>query len=137
MESSSPFGYPATLRRDTEEERQAKLREINFKERFRRLSLKSPDELPDIQGDHIIFTFRSDTIRGEDYNIIEHQGQEVWREPMVWEGFERFMEIGRILKEKYGSNLGDLLPDETSETFLYGDKLEAPALIKKFRNELR
>lgn len=129
--------YQETLSRGSEADRQAALREINFKERFKRMSLKTPDELPDIDGSAISFTFRSVTIKGEDYSILEHQGKEVWREPMVWEGYGRFLEIGRILKEKYGARLVDLVPDETAETFLYGDKLQAPGLIAAFRVQLR
>lgn len=129
--------YQETLRRGSEADRQAVLREVNFRERFKRMSLKSPDELPDIEGSAISFTFRSITIKGDDYSIIEHQGKEVWREPMVWEGCERFMEIGRILKDKYGNNMMDLIPDETAETFLYGDKVQAPTLIAEFRQQLK
>lgn len=129
--------YHETINRGSEAERKAVLREINFREKFKRMSLKSPDELPDLQKDGLIFTFRSVTVKGEDMNIIEHQDKEIWREPMVWEGYERFMEIGLILKEKYGNKLVDLIPDETAETFLYGDKLQAPTIIKEFRRQLR
>jgi hypothetical protein len=31
----------------------------------------------------------------------------------------------------------DLVPDDTAETFLYGDKLQAPALIAEFRKKLK
>lgn len=129
--------YQETLKRGTEAERQAVLREINFKEKFKRMSLKTADELPHVEGNNIHFTFRSVTSKGEDYNIIEFQNQEVWREPMVWEGYERFMEIGCILKERYGSRMVDLIPDETAEMFLYGDKIQAPTLLFEFRASLK
>ncbi|OKL39989.1 hypothetical protein [Pontibacter flavimaris] len=129
--------YQETLNRGSEADRQAALREINFREKFRRMSLKNPDELPDIEGSTISFTFRSVSIKGEDYSIIEHQEQEIWREPMVWEGYGRFLEIGRILKARYGARMVDLVPDETAETFLYGDWLQASDLITAFRQQLR
>ena len=124
------------LVRSSEAERQALIRKINFQERFRRLSLKSADELPELEGENFIFTFRSETIKGDDVNVIEFQGQTVWQEPMVFEGYERFIEIGSILKEKYGNRMKDLVPDETAELFLYGDKLKAPANIANFRQNL-
>lgn len=129
--------YQNPFNRISEADRKAVLREINFQERFRRMSLKEPAQLPEIEGCVLCFTFRSATVKGEDVNIIEHQGLEVWREPLVWEGYERFMEVGRILKLKYGKRMVDLIPDPTAETFLFGDKLQAPALVAEFRKQLK
>src|SRR5690606_30336921 len=106
------------LVRSSEEKRKALIRQINFQERFKRLSLKSADELPEIEGLSLSFSFRSDTIKGEDLNIIEYKGKTVWQEPMVFEGYERFIELGNILREKYGNRMVDLIPDATAETFL-------------------
>ncbi|MCC9169165.1 hypothetical protein [Pontibacter harenae] len=129
--------YHETVTHGSEAERKAALREVNFRERFKRLSLNSPEQLPEIQESGIVFTFRADRVKGEDLNIVEHQGKEIWREPMVWEGYGRFMEIGRILKEKYGNRMVDLVPDATAEMFLYGDKLQAPSLVADFRKKLK
>lgn len=128
--------YHETLSKGSEEERQAVLRQINFQEKFKRMSLKCPEELPNLEGEKLNFTFRSVTMKGEDLNIIEYNGTEVWREPMVWEGYERFIEIGHIMKQRYGARMTDLIPDETAETFLYGDKLQAPTLVAEFRKQL-
>jgi hypothetical protein len=98
--------YQETLASGSEAERQAVLREINFRKKFKRMRLKSADQLPDIEGNQLRFSFKSVTIKGEDLNIIENCGQEIWREPMVWEGYKRFIEIERILKKKIRSQNG-------------------------------
>ncbi|MBK0403067.1 hypothetical protein I5M27_08715 [Adhaeribacter sp. BT258] len=129
--------YGEILHKGKECDRERLKQEIKFKENFQRVCLKSADQLPDIKGDSISFTFRSDTIDGEDLNIIEHQDQTIWQEPMLFEGYERFMEIGNLMKEKYGVRMVDLIPDQTAELFLYGDKLKAPAIIAAYRISLK
>lgn len=133
---SSPT-YGEVLYKGSERDREALLREIKFKENFERVCLKTRDQLPEIEGSNLRFNFRSDTIKGEDLNIIEYQGKPVWQEPMLFEGYERFIKMGAIMKEKYGNRMIDLIPDETAEMFLYGDKLKAPAIIADYRQTLK
>lgn len=65
-----------------------------------------------------------------------HNGKEIWKEPLLYEYYDRFIDIGKILHEKYGDRMDDLVPPEY-EGWLLGDYLPAPKLIKEFRNSLK
>lgn len=60
----------------------------------------------------------------------------IFSEPAVYEGYERFDEVARILKSKYGSRLTDLVPTDESHLYLYGDRLGSPELVRSIRREL-
>src|SRR5262249_17517351 len=80
---------------------------------FAKRSLKSPRQLPTIKGADIILVWDI-----EDYNkggdtLIEYGDQIIWREPAIFEGYERFREVAAILKRKYRDRLQDLVPTQT------------------------
>jgi hypothetical protein len=128
--------YQQTLTQSNEAQRQAVLREINFKEKFKRMSLKRPNDLSDIHSSELISTFRSDTIK-EKITILlnskeKNYGVNLWYGKIT----NYFVEIGLIMKTKYGACMIDLVPTETAKTFLYLDSLQAPSLIDEFRKQL-
>lgn len=65
-----------------------------------------------------------------------HNGTEIWREPLMYEYYWRFIEIGKILQEKYGDRMADLVPPEY-QAWLLRDYLNAPKKIDEFRNSLK
>ena len=102
------------------------LRVERFRERFEALKLTTGDQLPELDGKRLEFAwdFEED---GEDerWTVVRLGGREIWREPAVWEGYERFDEVKALLKERYGSRFASLTPTQASELYLYGDKLSA------------
>ncbi len=60
----------------------------------------------------------------------------IFREPVIYEGYERFVEVARILRGRYGAALRDLVPTERSETYLYGDRLSAPQTVAEARRKI-
>ena len=99
--------------------------------RFDVLCLKNPDQLPNIN--ELFFTLDWD-FDGE-MVLLRYGDKVIFKEPAIFEGYERFEEVARILKARYGNALQDLTPTPASETYLYGDSLTAADRITKFRRE--
>ena len=116
-----------------------------FNRRFEATRLKAPSQLPEIGGNDLVLEWdfadadpgqaRAGPMSRE--TVIRHGQFEVWREPAQWEGYERFIEVLGMLRERYGARLKDLVPTATSELFLYGDRLASPHLVHKARDALR
>ncbi len=100
--------------------------------RFDALCLKTPEQLPEIA--HRAFSITWDF--SDDMTVLQLGDQEVFNEPAVYEGYERFEEVARILKLRYGSALQDLKPSPASETYLYGDSLTSSERIEQFRQAM-
>ena len=94
--------------------------------------LKSIDQLPENYNDTIIITWDCD----EEFIYIKHCDIVLWTEVATYQHYERFIEVGELLKEKYGHQLKDIIPTQRSSIYLYGDRLSAPDYIKRFRQEL-
>lgn len=92
--------------------------------------LESPGELPDVEGDNLIFVW--DQQKGD--TVISYGKEIIWREPAFYEGYSRFEEVAEILKKKYGAKLKDLTPAERSQNYLLGDSFGAVGTIQSVRN---
>lgn len=101
----------------------------------REFDLTKPDQLPDIIGDHLTFILHEDFENGKKDIVIYQADNEIWRETCGWEYYMRFMEIGKVLKQKYGDRLIDFLPDDKVR-YLFGDRLLAIDWVKEFRRQL-
>ena len=99
--------------------------------RFEALCLKSPEQLPDI--DELFFTLDWDF--DDEMILLRYGKKEIFKEPAVYEGYERFEEVARILKARYGNALLDMAPSQNSEVYLYGDSLTAADRIANFRKD--
>ncbi len=99
--------------------------------------LESPEQLPEIKGDVLIFVWdQQRDERGRDDTVITYGKQIIWREPAFYEGYGRFAQVARILKKRYGKRLRDLVPTERSMNYLWGDYLSAPSKTNSFRDRL-
>lgn len=102
------------------------LPEVEAREELRRLrdmlELTDPAALPDLTGDALVieWDFVSDGTNG--WTVLRHGDVELWREPVYYEGEERFEVIAAILQAKYGKRFVELRPTATSELYLYGDR---------------
>lgn len=103
---------------------------------FAARSLKSPDQLPDIEGNDLILTWDlEDYQRGGD-TVIKYGGEIIWREPARYECYKRFAEVANILRRKYGDRLHDLAPTDRSLLYLYGDCSFASGEVAEVRRAL-
>ena len=98
--------------------------------------LKNCDQLPEIASDKIIITLKEEeNVNGEDgYIILYWNEKEIWREIRTFEYYDRYIELGNLLKEKYGERLVDFETDYT--VYLGGDYHRAFEKVKKFRTSI-
>lgn len=93
--------------------------------------LSNPDQLPDIRGDQFTFTLFEDIENGKRDMVIKHDNLEIWRESLGWEYYMRFMEIGKVLKQKYGDRLIEFVHDNNCVSLL-GDSFMAQDWLKDY-----
>lgn len=99
---------------------------------FEAVCLKSPDQLPDIDEPHFTLTWDQDAGN----TLILLGKREIFREPAVWDGSERFEEVAEILNRKYGKALRDLVPAEAALMYLWGDSYAGKYIIERCRSTL-
>lgn len=119
-----------------EAERQSLLKREAFLSEFEARGLKRPEQLPEVdletfevQWDEQVTEAGVDVILRIGATIIHSQ-------PRTWEGAEYFGEAAKILRQRYGNRMSDLVPTPRSELYLYGDDTGAPAYIDSKRAEL-
>jgi hypothetical protein len=101
------------------------LRVERFRARFEAHALRSPDELPELDGDALEFVWDfQGTVgsSGEQWTVVRLGDRVIWREPAIYEGAWRFDEVKAILKERYGRRFASLTPTGASEYYLLGDR---------------
>lgn len=98
---------------------------IAAREAFWKLALTRAEQLPDIPGqDDLYLVWDADYSAGQDrpLSLIRHGESVLFSEPASWEAIEgRYEFICRVLKDKYGPRLRELVPTPASELWLYGD----------------
>lgn len=103
-----------------------------FMENFENKKLKSPEELPDIEGDKLDFIFDAENKPDDIWNeksLIICNNKIIWQEPLLYECWLRFNQIREILIKKYGKSYHSFKPTSAAEFSLYGDDLAAPKKI--------
>ena len=110
-----------------------------FLAKLEEMELKSADELPDLPGTEITISWDCEGDEpGPDYDtVLKHGETEIWREPAVYEGYTRFMDVVEILKEKYGDRLADVEPTKTSWLYLYGDFFGSAGVVEGVRKRIQ
>ena len=129
--------FEETMEYGSEEEKVSARERQDFLTRLHASQLKKAGQLPDIEASEIIISLREEAkTDGKDgYIVLYWKEKELWREIRGWEYYERYLELGNILKEKYGSRLIDFEADETTD--LGGDYAFAFDKVRKFRNSLK
>ena len=94
-------------------------------ELFAREHLGSIDQLPDLPGESLEFTWDIGDADGDTYQIIRagSEGTEIWREIAFWDNTDRFKEVRNLLKEKYGKRFKCLNFTDGSLEWLCGDNI--------------
>lgn len=108
-------------------------------ERFERNSLKDVGQLPEI--DEQEFVLRWDTVERENpgtesYTLIMHHDQAIFKELAFFEGGFRYEPVARILIQKYGHRLKDVVPTHMGWLYLGGDSYASLRKAQDARQEL-
>jgi hypothetical protein len=125
-----------TLEKGSEIDKYAALATKSFQDRWQSSLLKDINQLPDIDSKPIAFILKEEEENGERYIIVTADGITIWKEICAYEYYDRFVDLGNLLKQKYRSKMIDLIP-EVDGLYLYGDRLTAPGIIESFRAQLR
>ena len=100
----------------------------------------TPDQLPDLNDDEIIISLREEglgtgkNVYTNAHLVLYHGECEIWKEPMGFEYYTRYLELGKILKEKYKEQLVDFDVKYTAN--LGGDHFRAFDKVRQFRKSL-
>jgi hypothetical protein len=105
-----------------------------FLEKVRTSQLKDIAGLPELEGDKLTFTLREDTVE----IVVYMDEREIWRERYDFEYHERFIDLGKLLQQKYGQRMVDFVPD-VNDSYLYGFDHggKRAALVEEFRASLK
>lgn len=102
--------------------------------------LRDAAQLPDIDLPAFTLAWDLDSAGSNDaarYETLIKLGNTIiYREPAFYEGYQRFMEVARILRARYGSAIRDLVPTRASELYLGGDKLFALDWVDNARKRI-
>jgi hypothetical protein len=122
----------------SEGDKKAIIKRKRFLKKLDKMSLKSADDLPDLEGSSIIISWdcEGDEPGPDYYTVLKHGENEIWREPAAYEGYDRFREVVEILKEKYGDRLMDVEPTKGSYLYLLGDYYGADGAVQGVRSRI-
>ena len=118
-------------------DKQGILMRKKFLAKLEEMSLKFADELPDLEGRKIIITWDFVGEEPDGYTALIYDGNEIWQEPAIYEGYDRFSEVVDILKEKYSERLVDVEPTKASWLYLYGDYFGAAGAVEGVRKRIQ
>ena len=124
------------MEKGSKKDKLAAAKQKKSREKWLASILTNINQLPDLDSDLMTFVLREVKEGGENYIEITYNDEVVWKEIRVYEYYERFIEIGKLFKEKYGKRMIDIVPD-VNGVYLYGDDSRAGQLIDDFRKELR
>ena len=121
----------------TEKDKEFARQRQDFLDRLWAAELKDPDLLPDIESDEIIISLREegDAYSSDGAIVLYWNDMEIWREVRSFEYYPRYLELGEILKEKYGDRLVDFEAKRT--VHLGGDCFSAFDKVDNFRKTLK
>ena len=124
------------LEKGSRKDKLAAAKQKESREKWLASLLTNINQLPDLHSDLMIFVLREVKEGNENYIEITFEGKVIWREIRLYEYYERFIEIGKLFKKKYGKRMIDIVPD-VNGVYLYGDDSRAGQMIEDFRKELR
>lgn len=108
-----------------------------FLKKWKSSCLKADSSLPDLEGASLVITWDFEEKGSDNFTVIKYQDREIWREHAVFEGYERFIDVVKILTKKYGPRLADVVPTSDSSLYLHGDSISSIDTIKKLRESIQ
>lgn len=109
---------------------------VSFRHRFAALKLKSPHLLPAIDAPTFVLHWDIEGKEPGCETVIRHGERIIAREPAIFEGLHRYIQVATLLRKRYGTALRDLVPTEASHLYLWGDDLFAPGKIDEARRKI-
>lgn len=103
---------------------------------FESKKLLSKDQLPAIDTGSFELTWDLVENNDERFTVIRYADRVLFSEPALWEGCKRFERVCKILREKYGEHITDLVPTDQSELYLYGDILSSFEIVSNARRRM-
>ena len=119
---------------DAERQQVETIERIRAKFAERQLTEATP--LPDIDSPSFVLHWDQDHAGLASDTLIKHGDTIIFREPVIYEGYERFIKVAEILRARYGPALTDLVPTSGSEIYLYGDRLYSPRSVAEARERI-
>ncbi len=107
--------------------------QVAFQKNFHEVCLKRPDQLPALPPGDLGLTWDQEA---KD-TVLRHGSIEVWREPALWDGYLRYLEVLAILQACYAPRLRDVAPTDESLLYLLGDRSAASHIVAEARAGLR
>jgi hypothetical protein len=98
--------------------------------------LREPSQLPDIHSPAFTLLWDIAPDKSAHVTLIKHGETVIFSEPALYECYDRFIEVAKILRARYGSALHDLIPTPASEYYLYGDRIAAPDIVDEARKQI-
>lgn len=89
------------------------------------VELLSPRDLPALTGREVFLDWDFDDGEPGDqvaWNVVRHNGAEVFREVATADGFIRYRQVKTILRRRYGRRFKALRPSRASLIHLHGDR---------------
>lgn len=108
----------------------------SYREKWLTSILKDKSQLPDLNDDLMAFVVREIDEDNGKYIVVSYMGKDIWRELVLYEYYEQFINLGKKFKEKYGDKMIDFVPD-VGDYYIYGDHYESIGLVKNFRKEIK
>lgn len=95
-------------------------------------------QLPELESESpLVFLWDFEAGAGNDrWTVIRAGEQVILKEESWFEYYERFIEVAKLLKLRYGGLILDLKPTEASWLDLFGDRLSAPSIIDRARQDI-
>lgn len=109
---------------------------LAFRHRFAALKLKNPHLLPAIDAPSFVLHWDIEGKESGRETVIRHGERIIAREPALFEGLHRYIQVAKLLRKRYGAALRDLVPTEASHLYLWGDDLRAPETIDEARRKI-
>ena len=75
--------------------------------------------------------------RSECVTVVKYGEQAIFEELAFWEGYARFGQLAKVLQQKYGPRLKDLVPTQRSRLYLWGDDISGIAATEQIRAAIR
>jgi hypothetical protein len=107
-----------------------------FLQNFNLTKLVSKEQLPAVDSKSFDLVWDFVESENEQRTVIRHGDYVLFSEPALWEGYERFEQVCKIVQEKYGVRVKDLVPTHRSELYLYGDVLSSPTFVDVARQTI-
>ena len=117
------ISYPTTeetLKYGSDKEKKEARERNKWIQKVQEMQLTNVKQLPKIDKHDI--TFKLDVSEDLKYILLKYDDNTIWKEIRTFEYYERYLEIGELLKLKYKKKIAGFIPsNEIDRVYFYGD----------------